>query len=144
MPCLRTARFSIWLKNEKRKCPKCGDKSEKDSTKGCIYSSLVVDRCWFLLGLKTVSFGSESGGHSELRVGAQAVELVRGVLLPSGGGRLTESGSDLVKCPALRLRHFEVREDEEEEQQHGEYDEDVGAAHFLRGSDEREEQLERM
>lgn len=59
------------------------------------------------------------------------------MLLPSSGGRLAESGGDLVKCPALRLRHFEVREDEEEEQQHGEYDEDVGAAHILQGSDEK-------
>lgn len=66
------------------------------------------------------------------------------MLLPSGGGRLAESGSDLVKCPALRLRHFEVGEDEEEEQQHDEYDEDVRAAHFLRGWDEREERLARM
>lgn len=63
------------------------------------------------------------------------------MLLPSGGGRLTESGGNLVKCPALRLRHFEVGEDEEEEQQHGEDDEDVGAARVLRGADEREEQL---
>lgn len=89
-------------------------------------------------------FGSEPGGRSELRVGAQAVELVGGVLLPSRGGRLTESSSNLIKCPALRLRHFEVGEDEEEEQQDGEYDEDVGAAHFLQGSDERKDQLVRM
>lgn len=87
---------------------------------------------------------SEPDGRSELRVGAQAVELVRGVFLPSSGGRLTESGGDLVERPALRLRYFEVGEDEEEEQQHGEDDEDVGAAHFLRGSDERVEQLVKM
>lgn len=84
------------------------------------------------------------GGRSELGVGSQAVELVRGVFLPSGGSRLTEPGGDLVECPALRLWYFEVGEDEEKEQQHNEDDEDVGAARFLRGSDEREDELVRM
>lgn len=72
-----------------------------------------------------------SGSRSELRVSSQAVELIWRVLLPSGGGRLTESGSDLVECPALGLRHFEVGEDKEQEQQHSEDDEDVGAALLL-------------
>lgn len=72
-----------------------------------------------------------SGSRSELRVSSQAVELIWRVLLPSRGGRLTESGSDLVERPALGLRYFEVGEDKEQEQQHSEDDEDVGAALLL-------------
>lgn len=70
--------------------------------------------------------------HSELGVGPQTVELLRRVLLPAGGGRLAEAGGDLVKRSALGLRHFEVSEDEEKEQQYSEDDEDVGAAQLLR------------
>lgn len=69
--------------------------------------------------------------HSELRVSPKAVELLRRVLLPTGGGRLAEAGGDLVKRSALGLRHFEVGEDEEQEQQHSKDDEDVGAAQLL-------------
>lgn len=72
-----------------------------------------------------------SGSCSELRVSSQAVELIWRMLLPSGGGCLTESGSDLVERPALGLRYFEVREDKEQEQQHSEDDEDVGATLLL-------------
>lgn len=67
---------------------------------------------------------------SELRIGSQAVELLRRVLF-SRGSRLAEAGRDLVERPALGLWHFEVGEDEEHEQQHGEDDKYVGAAQLL-------------
>lgn len=51
---------------------------------------------------------------SELGIGSQAVQLLRRVFL-SSSSRLTEARGDVVKRPALCLRHFEVGEDEEEE-----------------------------
>lgn len=69
--------------------------------------------------------------HSELRISSQAVELLWRVLFSSGGSRLAEAGRDLIKRPALGLRHFEIGEDEEQEQQHSEDDKHVGAAQLL-------------
>jgi len=106
--------------------------------------------CLLLAGRAFPSSSSSSlGGRarprvkrgSELRVGSQAVELLRRVLLHSAAGRPAEAGRDLVKRPTLGLRHFEEGEDEEQEQQHGEDDEHVGAAQLLR--ERREERGER-
>lgn len=44
---------------------------------------------------------------------------------------LPEPRWDLVERPALSLRHLEVGEDEEDEQQHGEDDEDIRACQLL-------------
>lgn len=67
-----------------------------------------------------------TNSFSELRIGPQAVELLRRVFLSSHHGRLAEAGSDIVKRPALGLWHFEVGEDEEYEQQHDEDDVHIG------------------
>lgn len=53
------------------------------------------------------------------------------VLLCTGACILPEPCCDLVKRPALSLRHLEVGEDEEDEQQHGEDDEDIRASQLL-------------
>lgn len=53
------------------------------------------------------------------------------MLLCSADSRLAEAGWDLVKRPALGLRHFEVGEDEEHEQQHSEDDKYIGATQHL-------------
>lgn len=53
-------------------------------------------------------------GGLDLRVGAQAVELIWGFVALSRSS-LPEPGGDLVEGPALRLRHLEVGEDEEED-----------------------------
>lgn len=66
----------------------------------------------------------------DLGVGTQAVELIRG-LVSMGGTPLAELGSNLIKGSAPGLRHLEVGEDEEEDQQDGEDDEDVGATEVL-------------
>lgn len=64
----------------------------------------------------------------------QHVELLRGrVLVGTLTGRFSEVCSDVVKGAAFGLRHFEVGEDEEAEQQDGEDDEDVRATESLRG-----------
>lgn len=73
-----------------------------------------------------------TSSSSELRIGPQAGELLRRVFLCSHHGCLAEAGSDIVKRPALGLRHFEVGEDEEYEQQHDEDDEHIGTAQLLR------------
>lgn len=105
--------------------PKCGDS---------VKITLPVTRSISsrqALGLRKSLSEKFRSGHSELRVGSQAVELLR-VLFQSAGGRLPEAGWNLVKRPAPGLWHFEVSEDEEYEQQHDEDDEHVGAAQFLR------------
>lgn len=53
------------------------------------------------------------------------------MLFSSGGSCLAEARGDLVERSAPGLRHFEVGEDEEQEQQHSEDDEHVGAAQLL-------------
>lgn len=64
----------------------------------------------------------------------QHVKLLRGRVLVSGlTGEFSEVCSDVVEGAAFGLRHFEVGEDEEAEQQDGEDDEDVGATELLRG-----------
>lgn len=81
--------------------------------------------------------------HSELRVGAQAVELLGRVLFSTCGCCLPETRRDFVERPALGLWHFEVGEDEEQEQQHGEDDEDIRATQLLwRGVTEKERERE--
>lgn len=74
--------------------------------------------------------GRARPGGLDLRVGAQAVEFVRG-FVALARSPLTETRGDLVEGPTLGLRHLEVGEDEEEDEQHREDDEDVGAAELL-------------
>lgn len=71
--------------------------------------------------------------YSEVRVvPPQGVELFRGrVFVSTLTSCLTEACCDLIKGAALSLRHLEVGEGEEAEQQDGEDDEDVGAAQLL-------------
>lgn len=68
---------------------------------------------------------------SELRVCTQHVVFMLAVLLCFRVCILPEPCCDLIKRPALSLRHLEVGEDEEDEQQHGEDDEDVRACQLL-------------
>lgn len=69
------------------------------------------------------------GRGSELGIRPQRIELIWGILLRSRF--LPEACRDFIKCPAFSFRHLEVREDEEDEQQHGEDDEDVWACELL-------------
>lgn len=61
-------------------------------------------------------FGGDGTRRSwlDLGVSTQAVELIRG-LVTLARTPLTEAGGDLIEGPALRLRHLEVGEDEEED-----------------------------
>lgn len=52
-------------------------------------------------------------------------------LVALAGTSLPEARGNLIEGPAFRLRHLEVGEDEEEDQQHSEDDEDVRAAELL-------------
>lgn len=86
----------------------------------------------FLLSPRSENeFVGVKNSPSELRIGSQAVELLRRVLFSTRDGRLAEAGGDLVKRPALGLGDFEVGENEEEEQQHGEDDKYVRATQLL-------------
>lgn len=58
------------------------------------------------------------------------MELIR-ALVSVGGSPLAELGGDLVEGSALGLGHLEVGEDEEEDQQDGEDDEDIGPTEVL-------------
>lgn len=71
-------------------------------------------------------------GASHLRIGPQGVEELLGCLVTLAGSPLPETGSDLIKGPAFGLRNFEVGEDEEQNQEHGEDDEDVRTAQLLK------------
>lgn len=81
------------------------------------------------------------GALSELGVGAQGVEVIRGVFLASR--RLAEAGRDLVERAALGLGHLEVGEGEEAEQQHSEDDEDVRPTQILRQHTEQGERCKK-
>lgn len=71
-------------------------------------------------------------GASHLGIGPQGVEELLGCLVTLAGSPLPETGSNLIKGPAFRLRNFEVGEDEEQHQEHGEDDEDVWTTQLLK------------
>lgn len=70
-------------------------------------------------------------GASHLGIGPQGVEELLGCLVTLTGSPLPETGSNLIKGPAFGLRNFEVGEDEEQNQEHGEDDEDVRTTQLL-------------
>lgn len=73
-------------------------------------------------------------GRLDLGVRPQAVELVRGLVVPlPAAAALPEARGNFIKGSALCLGHLEVGEDEEDDQQHREDDEDVGATELLGG-----------
>lgn len=73
-------------------------------------------------------------GASHLGISPQGVEELLGRLVTLAGSPLPETRSNLVKGPAFRLRNFEVGEDEEENQEHGEDDEDIRPTQLLKNT----------
>lgn len=71
-------------------------------------------------------------GSSHLGISPQGVEQLLGCLVTLASSSLPEAGSNLIKGPAFRLRNFEVGEDEEQNQEYGEDDEDIGTTQLLK------------
>ena len=71
-------------------------------------------------------------GASHLGISPQGMEQLLRCLVTLAGSPLPETRSNLIKGPAFGLRNFEVGEDEEQNQEHGEDDEDVGTTQFLK------------
>ena len=75
-------------------------------------------------------------GTSHLGISSQGVEQLLRCLVTLACSSLPEAGSNLIEGPAFCLGNFEVGEDEEQNQEHGEDDEDVGSAQFLKDTKE--------
>lgn len=60
------------------------------------------------------------------------MEQLLGCLVTLARSPLPEAGSNLIEGPAFRLGNFEVGEDEEQNQEHGEDDEDIGTTQLLK------------
>lgn len=69
---------------------------------------------------------------SHLGISSQGVEQLLRCLVTLTCSSLPEARSNLIEGPAFCLGNFEVGEDEEQNQEHGEDDEDVGSAQLLK------------
>lgn len=74
-------------------------------------------------------------GASHLGISPQGVEELLGCLVTLAGSPLPETRSNLIEGPAFGLGNFEVGEDEEQNQEHGEDDEDIGTTELLKDTD---------